>query len=218
MKLLTFILISFTVAATGGCQIVSIIMDRSTEPTEAAKYVPTKDNLAILVEDYSNPAVLELLDEHMNHLIAEELVANKVAPVVNPSLLTNYKANRGEDFHKINIPAVGKALGAKQLLYVDVKTFKVETANDADIVKGTAEAHIKIVDCTTGQTRWPLDAPSAGYPVSVILPFGADLTEINNKTIRNKLGDALASRVAKLFYEAPSKSSEHPSYPETELR
>jgi hypothetical protein len=205
-------------AVTGGCIPLGVLMDKA-DPTTPAMYVPVKENLVVLVEDYQNPALVEIIAEHMNRQIGEELIAHTVAPVVNPDKLSVLRSERAEEYKKMKITVIGSEVGARQILYVDITQFSMEGASGSEAVKAHAEARVKIVDCITGQTRWPRDGTSAGYLVIVDLPFGADLHNVNTSSVRNALGAELSTRIAKLFYEAPLMKSENvPSYPESDMR
>jgi len=204
--------------ASSGCIPLGILMDK-VDPTEPAKYVPARENMVVLVEDYQNPALVEVIAEHMTREIGEELIAHNVAPVINPDKLSVLRSDRNDEYKKMKIPAIGAELGARQILYVDITEFSTEFAPGSEAVKAHAEARVKIVDCITGQTRWPRDAVSTGYLVIVDLPFGEDLHTVNASTVRNALGAQLAAHISRLFHEAPLKNSQDvPSYPESDLR
>lgn len=205
--------------ATGGCQAVAAILDKTGDPTEPAKYVPDHDNMLVLVEDFQNPGLIEIEAEHMNRLIAEELVAHKVAPVVNPDRLSVYHSEHQDEYRKMQIPTIGSVVGARQVLYADITEFRVDSMAGSDARKGHAEARVKVVDAITSQTRWPRDATAAGYQVVVDIPFADDSKNVSEIVVRNALSKELASRIAKLFYNAEAKEQEPtPSYPESDLQ
>src|SRR5580704_982568 len=84
--------------AAGGCQALAAALDKTGDPTEPAKYSPNKDNMLVLAED---------------------LIAHKVAPIINPDRLTALRDEHREAYRKMQIAEVGKSLGAAQVLYVN---------------------------------------------------------------------------------------------------
>jgi hypothetical protein len=207
-------------ACAGGCVAVAAALDKAGgDPKEPAKYKPEQQNLAVLVEDYANPAVVELLADHMDQLIGEELIANKVAPVVNPEKLTVFRLDHPDTYKKLKIPAIGEKLGARQVLYVNVTDFTVTSAGGTELLNGHAEARVKLVDCITGSTLWPRDATSAGYPIVVELPFDANGQDVSAPTVREAVAKVLSSKVARLFYDATiDQPDPAPKYPESDLK
>jgi hypothetical protein len=201
----------------GGCAVAALI-DKTSDPKDPAKYVPDHDDLAILVEDYQNPALIENMADHMDHLICEELVANKVAPVVNPAKLTLLRLDHPDEYKKMKIPTIGMQLGARQVLYVNITQYSVTAAGGTEVITGHAEALVKVVDCVSGDTRWPRDATSAGYPVSVDIPFSASVKDVNSASVNEGLARALSAKVARLFYNANMDQPDYaPAYPESDL-
>ncbi len=218
-RLLT-ILMACVLPGFAGCQPIAAIMDKTGgDPTEPAHYVPAHDNLAIVVEDFQNPALIEEAAEHIDWLVAMELMEHKVAPIINPNKITVLRTSNPHAYRQMKIPAIGATVGAKQILYVDVTDFTIQSAVGTDALKAHAEARVKIVDCVTGRTRWPRDATTAGFPIAVGIPYAADDENVSDVKIRAALSQALASKVARLFYEATlDASGSAPRYPETDFQ
>jgi hypothetical protein len=175
--------------------------------------------MVVVVEDYQNPALVEIVADHMDHLIAEELIANKVAPIVNPGKVTILRLDDPDKYRKMKIPAIGYQLGGRQVLYVNITDFSVGSAGGTELMNGHAEARVRIVDTVTGLTRWPSDASSAGYEVIVDVPMGMGSDNITSPMVRQGLARALSSKIAKLFYSATiDQPDPTPKYPETDLQ
>src|SRR5579862_2140809 len=168
--------------AVGGCQVAALV-DKLLEPREPAKYVPPQQTMLIVVEDYQNPAMLEVVGDHMERIIAEELIVNKVAPIVNPDHLTTLRSDHPRQYKQMKIANIGAKLDAKQILYVNVTDMRSESVGGTLAMKGHAEAQVRVVDSRTGQTLWPADATSDGYIVTVDLPFGQESDKDNDSTI-----------------------------------
>jgi hypothetical protein len=219
-KIVLCLSLCLALATAGGCQALAAVLDKTSgDPKDPAKYVPEHDNMLIVVEDYQNPALVEIIADHMNHLIAAELIANKVAPIVNPQRLTLLKLDHPDEYSKMKLPAIGARLGARQLLYVNVTEFSTGAAEATNVMRGHAQARVRIVDCEKGDTRWPRDMASSGFPVDVDVPFAADSENTNSTAVREALGKALAEKVARLFYSATIDQPDlAPKYPESDLQ
>ena len=72
------------------------------------------------------------------------LVDHKVGTLIDPSKLMNFKSSRGENFSKLSIPQVGKALGAKQIIYGDLVHFNLESPIASNAVKGSALIQVRV--------------------------------------------------------------------------
>jgi hypothetical protein len=205
-------------AAAGGCQAVAAVLDKSGDPVETAAYVPEKDNMLILVEDYQNPALVEVTADHMTRLIAEDLIAYKVAPIINPDRLNTYRSDLAPEFRKMQIYAIGAELGAMQVLYANITDFTVEAVPGAEIHKGHAEVRVKIVDTRTKLPRWPRDATGLGHQIIVDVPFLGDSSTNTESAVRRALSRELSARISRLFHDFTRDQEPPPSYPESDLR
>ena len=154
MRIIGFVTLCAVLGAAAGCQPIAAILDKVPgDPVISALYVPTHDNLLVIVEDYQNPALIEETAEHIDWLVANEFIEHKVAPVINPSRLTALRTSDPQAYRKLKIPQIGTELGARQVLYANVTDFVVQAAVGTDALKAHAEARVKIVDCASGQTR-----------------------------------------------------------------
>jgi hypothetical protein len=218
-KILPVLTLLILAAGISGCQALAAALDKTSDPKEPALYVPDHVDTLVLIEDYQNPALVELLADHMDQLVSEELIANKAAPIINPEKLTLLRLDHPDDYRKMKIPSIGNKLGARQVIYANITDFNITSAGGTELMKGRAEARVKIVDCVTGLTRWPNDATTAGYPVVVEIPFSTDTQNVTAAQVREGLARALASKIARLFYTATvDQPDPSPKYPETDLQ
>lgn len=184
----------------GGCMLAGLAMSRvGPDPTMPARYTPRQEELLVLVEDYRNAAALAVTAEQMDRSIAEDLIAHKAAPVVNPDRLTELRSAKGDAYRQMKIPEIGRSVGAKQVVYADVIGFSTEATVGSQIMRGHAEARVRVVDCTTGQTLWPTEA-GAGFPVAVDVPFTPTEDGGNDAAMRQTMARMLADKIGKLFH------------------
>jgi hypothetical protein len=183
-----------------GCNIVGAVMAKvGPPPTIKAQYVLPKQPTLILVENFHNPASLRLeSDAIVRHLVGE-FELHKMTPVIDPSKAESLRQEKGAAYRKMPLDAIGTAVGAKQVIYVDLQHFQVTNAIASEQLTGEAEAHVRVVD-DTGTVLWPIDS-AAGFPVVVKIEPDPAPTAAGDHATRNRLHAALADRVAKLFYD-----------------
>ena len=100
----------------------------------------------------------------------------------------------------MTIPAIGRAVGAKQVIYVDLVRSSMEVAVGESMVRGSMDATVRVVDATTGQTRWPSESQQ-GWPVSVQSPFTTVDEKASETAFRRKMHESMALQVSHLFYD-----------------
>lgn len=171
-------------------------------------YVPTAEPMLVLVENYRNPAGASPDAEQVAQFVTENLKANikneKDKPpklvLVDQEKLLELQNGRPAEFRKMKIPQVGKALGARQVLYVDLLASGVEMTPGSELLRGRFMARVKIVDVETGQNRWPSDM-AEGYPVTWENKPQRPGDKVYPSTVREQALRVGANRVARLFYK-----------------
>ena len=182
--------------APAGCTTAGALAHKFVGPPPVQpQYKPAKEPMLVLVENYRNPSAAMLDAQRLSLLIGEQLHRYNVAPVVDPARL---EAVRGDlAYAKMTIPAVGRAAGAKQVLYVNVKRFGVESTVAGEMMKGSTEMTVRVVDAATGDTRWPID--SGGVPVSLETPWLRQGEGANEASLREQMSRTAADYIVKLF-------------------
>jgi len=104
----------------------------------------------------------------------------------------------------MSISQIGKLVGAKQVVYVNLTETSLIAAQGSDVLNGKVTARVKVVDVETGQARWPTDAAD-GFPVSVSTPMAMARDEQHETALREKLLAAAADRISRLFYKASAE-------------
>ena len=193
-------------AASGGCALVGAVADKvSGDPQVPAQYVPQKDITLVLVENYQNPSSAAIASEQLDRQIASDLIEHKVAPIVNPDRVSEVRLHSPQTFDKLDIAGIGRTFGAKQVLYVDVRSFNIEDAIGGEMVKASAEARVRVVDTSTGHTLWPVES-QLGYPVQLQTPYIALKEGVTESKVREEATRALGSRIAKLFFTSTEET------------
>jgi hypothetical protein len=144
----------------GGCDLAGAVAYKTFGPAKVpAQYQPAQEPMLVLVENYGHSNLQPDADE-LAAVIASELTEHKVAPIVDEGALTQFRTNRGPRYASMKIPEVGQAVGARQVLYVDVEECQTNEVPGSDTLQGKLRAKVKVVDVETGRTRWPQNQDS----------------------------------------------------------
>jgi hypothetical protein len=170
------------------------------DPKSEAKYVPAKKPLVVIAENFASPAQASLDSEPLARYIGDELAAHQVGPIVEPDRVHELQQGDRGAFHAMTIAAVGRAVGADQILYVNIVDVSVGLATESDLIRGHGEVRVRMVDANSGATLWPADV-AEGFPVVVDTKIVRS-SERSEAIVRSDVHRALASRVARLFYAA----------------
>ncbi|MDP9174023.1 MAG: hypothetical protein M3O30_09180 [Planctomycetota bacterium] len=191
--------------AGGGCGIVGALAYQANGPGKVeARYVPPQDPMLVLVESWHNSGEVEADAANLSVALMRELKENKVAPVVGADQLERIRDSNPDAYGKMTTDAIGRAVGAKQVLYVDVRQSGVVIPPGSNTMRGEMTARVRIVDALTGETRWPLDSKNGE-----LVNMKTDWTTSDKGTeasVRNEMADAMAEGIGKLFHSYTPKS------------
>lgn len=171
-------------------------------------YTLGPEPVLVLVENYRNPVGALSDSEEVTQFIVEQLRENlkvdKDKParinVIDPEKLIELQNARPSEYGKMKIPQVGKALGAKQVLYVDLQVSGVDITPGSELLRGRFNAVVKVVDVATGQSRWPNDIID-GYPVGWESKPQRPGDRVYPAAVRERALRVGANRVARLFFK-----------------
>jgi hypothetical protein len=195
-------IILLSLLSLAGCNILGIVAYKASGPPPVpAQYVPAWEPLVVMVENPRNPSAVRLDADRLSRHITEQLRSHQVAPLVETKTLADLRDADPGKFRRMAITSVGKSVGARQVIYVNLARFDVESAMASEMLKGSAEASVRVVDTETGDTLWPPDS-AEGYPLSFETGFvrtnaAGGVTEV---TVRDEMCRTMADQVAKLFY------------------
>ncbi|MBC7783136.1 MAG: hypothetical protein H7144_04790 [Burkholderiales bacterium] len=152
----------------------------------------------VLVENYRQPDLAATDAELLARCLHARLESLKVVQLVGPEKILELRSKRSKDFRNMTVPDIGRAVGAEQVIYVDLESGGLATMGDASIIRGRAVVLVKVVDVATGETRWPPDL-SDGRAVT----FETNPTDLTDRVrpdqLRYALYDGLAIQVVRLF-------------------
>lgn len=224
-RLALAVLLPALAGTAGGCAILGAIAYKTSgAPTIKAQYAPPKEPMVVFVQREQNPADASRASDRIARLVTDDLKAHNVGPMTDPGAVTDLQGRRtGSSVWASRLDAaatrpttqpqprtvaeVGRAVGASQVLYVDLVTFSVEPAMATEMVNGRIEARVRVVDAETGQTRWPTDT-TQGYTVTAGTPYAKPGMPVDDATIREQMCLDLAAKVGRLFYDWKSEGAD----------
>ncbi len=205
MKLIITCCVLLAVLGLGsGCQIVGVIASKTMgEGAAPAEYEPAKEITLVVVENYQHPADLQGPADQLAELLTRQLEEHKVAPLVAQSQLNELRAARPTEFAKMKITDLGRELGARQVVYVDLKHCEVNPTIGSDTLQGRVEAYVKVVDVASGLTKFP--TVGEGRPFKSSGDFTPEEGSHTALAMRNQMIDELAVGIGQLFYATAGK-------------
>jgi hypothetical protein len=138
-------------------------------------------------------------------LITDRLSENKVGPMISTEKLVTMRTERANEFGKMKIPDIGRALGAKQVIYINLKECDMEGIIGSNDIRGTIAAAVRVVDVASGQTKWPDVGDGKEFTSSTA--YTRKDARDTEETIRNMMLDDLADDISILFYPHEDKGN-----------
>ena len=200
LRRLAFCSLLFACLCSTGCNVGGALAYKFFGPTrDPAEYTPPKDQpLVVIVENFRNPADLQQPADELAMMISGKLAGAKVAPIIPTDRLVALRTEQGAAFEKLKIPEIGRALGAKQIVYVNLRQCTFQGVIGADDVKCNVEAVVKVVDVETGVTKYP-DAGD-GKVFKNNTDFNRSEGRKTEESIRMAVLDDLSDGITQLFY------------------
>ena len=192
-----------------GCNVVGAVDYKLRGPPAVpAQYVPAQEPMLVLVETYRGSAAGISDADTLARYLVVELTDHNIAPLVPLDDFYALRTDKGEAYRKMSIAAIGKAVNAKQVLYVDLQQSGIGAPPGSELLKGRVAVSVRVVDVETGVTRWPEQA-TEGIPIAYETPLPRANENATEAMVRARMHSAMAERIAKLFYKwTPSDTSE----------
>ena len=183
-----------------GCTILGAAAAKlAPDPVMPPQYVLANQPTLLLVENYHNPAALRLQADSVCRAVFDDLKANGVALLIDPEEAADLRRKDVNAYRSMPLDAIGKAVGASQVIYVDLESFEVTHAVASELFAGTASARVRVVG-ETGEVLWPTDS-AGGYPINVkVNPRHTAQGEPEN-VVREELMTALSEKIGRLFHK-----------------
>ena len=193
------------VGVVSGCAAISAVTYKvAGDPKTPAEYKPANKPTLVLVENYQNPDQYRVAATELERDIGLELKNNKVTEVIDEEKLEDLRSGDGAGYRKMRVAEVGKAVGAKQVIYVNLVKFNSLTPIGSGEMSGLCEGLVKVIDVETGRTLWPTDT-SAGHAVKYETKHEEAVDFSSQSAVQGQMASAMADKIARLFYA----SAEH---------
>jgi hypothetical protein len=184
----------------GGCQLVGVLVAKAQgDPPTPALYVPLKVPTLVLAEHSPASGVDDVSSQDIGRRTADFWEDSKLSPLIDLSKLEELRLKQPDAYDSMSTVAIGRALGAKQVLYIDVRDNHDETAGGSDTIRATASARVRMIDVATGQTLWPT-AAAEGYFLDAKTAYQARGEGVSESTQLEQVRAMLADEITKLFY------------------
>jgi|GEM_PF-839578 len=187
-------------AILSGCQVLGAIAGAGAGPsTVDAQYKPPQEPTLVLVENYSIASGGDVEGDRLGRYISEELTTNKVVPLVDYARLTQLRDQDHDAYRKMSVAQIGRAVGAKQVIYVNVGEYGPQTPGNGDLVNWKGSVKVKVVDATTGGSPWPSDQ-AAGEPVVAETHYKELDPEKGDVPVQEELNKMLGEKIGRFFH------------------
>jgi|HubBroStandDraft_1064217.scaffolds.fasta_scaffold93295_2 hypothetical protein len=194
------VVLALTCFCCRGCILGWALAGTVGTQTVKAEYPLLKVPTLILVEDYSSSPKGDLDADRLGRDIAEDLTENKIAPMVDADAINHLRDSDPAAYAKMSIADIGRGVGAKQVVYVDVRSYTFDNPPASEKIHGKVVVFVKVVSSETGQTLWPKDSVE-GNPVTAESDFTDSDPTGANMSAKLDLNDALSEKVGDLFHD-----------------
>ena len=189
-----------------GCNIFGALAYKAMGPDKIpADYSPPKEPILVMAESYGQANDLQPFADQLAVMVGNNLHAHNVGPIVDDSKLFSLRSDRAQKFGKMKIPDVGRAVGAKQVVYIDLRQCTLESNPGSDMFQGTVDAKVRVVDVETGKTRWP--DVGDGQPFHAKTEYVRRDARETALAVRNLMLEDLALAISRKFYDVKPESN-----------
>lgn len=189
-------------AAAVGCNVVGVVLGKAQGqvPIEA-KYTPDPlVPLVVIVENYRRDSTSTASDaERMAKMIGDRLTEQKAATVVDPDKIRTLREQSPKAYEAMGVTQVARAVGAGQVLYVDLTGVGVGVQMGSDAAKGVVSANVRFIDARTGLVTFPADLAD-GAPVGYETRMRRLGDGVSLDSIRTDVLATVSDRIARLFF------------------
>ncbi|HTW95370.1 MAG TPA: hypothetical protein VMD30_11280 [Tepidisphaeraceae bacterium] len=183
-----------------GCMLGWALSGTMGAQVQKAQFTLAKVPTLVLVENYAEDPRGNVDADRLSADIGETLAEHKAVPIIPMDNLARFREANPNTYPHMTIAEIGRALRARQVLYVNIKSYAFDTPAGSDKVHGTVLVFVKVVSTDTGQSIWPADSVE-GDPVTAQSDYAdADPNGINMDA-KLDLNDTLSDKIGQLFYD-----------------
>ena len=192
----------------GGCNVLGAVIGKAGEnPTIPPKFLLKKVPTVVFCENFRNPDLMADDAELLAREIQDKIDKKKVVTIIKAEKIQDLRNTRPKEFAKMKIPEIATAIGAEQVIYVDLQAGAIGSMTGQSLFQGRATAAVRVIDAKTGLTLFPPDAADGIYMSFETDPIhGKD--EGSYQNVRSELYEGLATNIAHLFVPWKQDASE----------
>ena len=192
---------------TSGCNLIGAAAYKLSQEQEIpARFTLNKDvPTVVLVENYRTPDLAANDAELLARCLQSKLEEKKVVTLVKTEKILDLRNRKPTEFAKMTVPQIAQAVGAQQVIYVDLQAGGVVSMTGNSMFQGKAYVSVKVIDAKTGANLYPLDAVD-GIALSYETSPTKGREEGSYGAVRSELYDGMAKKIGRQFY--PWKQSE----------
>lgn len=184
-----------------GCQAIGVVADKLNPPTVEAQYAFGKTTqVLVIAENFRAPTQNASDADRVAQLVSDELTKEEAALIVSPEKLALVRDLKPDAFAKMSVVDLGRAVGAQQVLYIDMGGVGVGAQPGSDVLKGVAQANVKVIDVASGAVAFPKDM-AEGVPVSFETILRRASLKATPDAVRTQALVGLSGRIARLFHK-----------------
>ena len=200
-RLLILSLLSPFALIVTGCQAIGVVADKLNPPTVEAQYVfGITTQVLVIAENFRAPTQSASDADRVVQLVSDELTKEEAALIVSHEKLALVRDLKPDAFSKMSVVDLGRAVGAQQVLYIDLGGVGVGAQPGSDVLRGVAQANVRIIDVATGAVVFPKDMAD-GVPVSFETILRRASLKSTPDAVRTQAIVGLSGRIARLFHK-----------------
>jgi hypothetical protein len=181
-----------------GCNIIGYGAHVIGGPSEVkAKYILPKRPTVVYVKDQPSPTGEKVEGDAVAAQIESQLKAFDLAPTIDSTRITDMQTSHPAAFNDMSPSQLAKAVGAEQVIFVQITDSRVEMEGVSDMLRGRISATVNVYDAE-GNLLWPNEL-DGGSIISYGTPTMRLSDTVNRASVERNLINGLSVRVAALF-------------------
>lgn len=184
-----------------GCNVIGVIAAKAAGEQKApALYKLPKGETLVFVESFQNPDLYNIQAQQLAANVIGKLTEAKIGPMIGLAKLDELRAKDRAAFTRMDIPSVARAVGAKQVIYVNLISFSTDVPIAGTQFSGAGEVRVKLFD-TQGHVLWPPDS-SEGRQIRYESKAEDGVDPLNPSSVQDQINRHLSARIAEIFYDS----------------
>lgn len=198
-----------SILSVGGCAAAGVAAYAASPPAKIkAKYVPPMVPTLVLVESYGNAGDATIDADQLGVALVRVLQDHKIGQILDPQLVAKLREQDRDRYDKMTIDGIGRALGAKQVIYVNVLRAEVDAPTGSGTARGNIAGIVRVVDASSGETAWPSYARD-GELIQIQTPWLHSDTPVPTRPdVHSDMVTRMADSISKLFYDWEPENNE----------